>query len=99
LNRLDRFRLLFVFLFVFLLVFLFVRFLIAGFRVSSLSVFFLLFIIFLFVGCFFLVALRFERGSFISFQRDGKNAVGGVIVEALIELADAGIEVACRNEI
>src|SRR5207249_3025399 len=56
-------------------------------------------LIFLFVGRFFFVALGFERRSFIRFQRDGEDAVGGIVVETLIELADARIEVAGGNEI
>src|SRR6266851_526387 len=97
LNRLDRLG----FLFVLLFLFLFVRFLVAGFRVGSLLVVFLLVLLFilLFVGRFFLVALRFERGSLIGLQRDSENAVGGVIIEALIELPDARIKVARGNEI
>src|SRR6266436_3888015 len=97
LNRLDRLG----FLFVLLFLFLFVRFLVAGFRVGSLLVVFLLvlFFILLFVGRFFLLALRFQRRSFVGFQRYGENAVGGVVIEALIELPDARIKVARGNEI
>src|SRR5207302_8453131 len=66
------------FLFIFLFIFLFVRFLVAWLCVSRLLVVFLLvlLLIFLFLGGFFLVALGFERGSFIRLQRDCENAVG-----------------------
>ena len=85
----------------FLFIFLFVRCLVSGFGVGRLLVVFLvvLFFVFLFVGCFFLVALRLKRGSFIGFQCDCENAVGRIIVETLVELADARIEVAGGNEI
>ncbi len=93
LNRLDGFR----FLFVFLFFLLFVRLFIGGLDVGALLVVFLL--VLLFVGRFFFVALRFEWRSFIGLQRDGKNAVSRIIVEPLIELSHAWIEVARRNEI
>src|SRR5258708_10943565 len=78
---------------VLLLFLLFVCFLFARFSVGSFLV------VFLFVGCLLLVALGLEWGSFIGLQRDGENAVGGVVVKALIELADAGVKVARGNEI
>src|SRR6266481_7177689 len=71
LNGLDRLR----FLFVLLFFFLFVRLFLSGFGVGSLL------LIFLLVGCFFLIALGLERRSLIGFQRDGKDAVGGVVIE------------------
>jgi len=61
-------------LFILLFIFLFVRFLVAWLCVGRLFV--VLLLIFPFVGGFFLVALGFERGSFIRLQRDCENAVG-----------------------
>src|SRR6266481_7112867 len=68
-------------------------------RLDRLRFLFVLLFFFLLVGCFFLIALGLERRSLIGFQRYGKDAVGRVVIEALIELADARIEIARGNEI
>src|SRR5580692_265071 len=86
LNGFDGFRFLFFFLFVGLLIAWFDGF-------SFLVVFLFIF------GSFFLVTFGFEGRGFIGLQRDGENAIGGVVVKALIELADAGIEVARGDEV
>jgi len=91
--------LLFFFLFVFLRVVFPLRVfgLALGFLVVALLVLvvFLVFIfIFVFVGSFFLVALRCEGRSFIRLQGQGENTICAVVIEALIELAAAGEEIA-----
>src|SRR5712692_8707925 len=66
-----------------------------GFLVVALLVFFVFLIL---IGCFFFVAFRLEGGSFVGFQRQREDSVGAVVVEALVELANAGKEVALREE-
>ena len=69
-----------------------------SFLVVALLVFFVfLILIFIFVG-FFFVAFRLEGRSLVGFQRQCEDAVGAVVVEALVELANAGEKVALREE-
>src|SRR6266704_3397583 len=69
----------------------------AGLCFISLLVVFLFF--FLFFHGFFFVALRLERRRLIGLERQREDAIRRVVVIALIELSDARIEVASRNEI
>ena len=55
-------------------------------------------LVLLLLSGFFFVALRLERRRLIGLQRDGEDAVGRVVVEALIELADAREEIAPGKE-
>src|SRR5579859_35484 len=89
LNGLDWFGL---FLFFFFSGFLLRRF--RGFRFLV-----VLLLVLGFVGGFFLIAFGLKGRSFVRLQRDRENAVGGIVVEALIQLADAWIEIARGNEI
>ena len=67
-----------------------------GFFLVFLLVFLL---VLLFVGGFLFIALGLERRSFVRLQRDGEDAVGGVVVVPLVELPGARVKVACRNEV
>src|SRR5207302_2495987 len=60
---------------------------------------FVLLLVFLFFGPFFLIAFRLERRSLVGLQRHGEDSVGSVVVVPQIELPAARIEVARRNEI
>src|SRR5712691_1439907 len=69
----------------------------AGLCFSSLLVVFLF--IFLFFRGFFFVSLRLLRRRLFGLERQREDAIRRVVVIALIELSDARIEVASRNEI